>query len=281
MSSQPCVPLHFLSAIRVGGPDAANFLQGQFTQDMRRLAAGRTLLAAYNTPQGRVVAILRLKQTADAIYGLLPASVAEPLLVRLRKFVLRAKVTLELDQGTTPVLLRGEAPTEPVVIDYAPDRRVALLPQPGSDATAASDPVSVERDWWIADIAAGLPQVFAATSEQYVAQMLNLDRLDAISFSKGCYTGQEIVARTQHLGRIKRRTLRYRIQGGPAPAALAPLFLDSTKVGEVLMSTVRDDRVDVLAVTALDARDRSLRTEDGRDAVPMPLPYALEDPGTA
>jgi folate-binding protein YgfZ len=278
MSGDSCIPLNFLAAIRASGPDAANFLQGQLTQDIRRLADARTLLAAYNTPQGRVVAILRLKQASDAIYGLLPAPVAEPLLARLRKFVLRSRLVLELDPERTPVLLRGEATADSVVIDYAPDRRVALLPRPGPQVSAAVDPVSVERDWWTADIVAGLPQVLAASSEQYVAQMLNLDRLDAISFSKGCYTGQEIVARTQHLGRIKRRSLRYRIRGGPAPTALAPLFLDGTKVGEVLMSAARDDLVELLAVTALDARDRTLRTEDGRDAEPVPLPYALEDP---
>jgi folate-binding protein YgfZ len=278
MSGDSCIPLNFLAAIRASGPDAANFLQGQLTQDIRRLADGRTLLAAYNTPQGRVVAILRLKQASDAIYGLLPAPVAEPLLARLRKFVLRSRLVLELDPERTPVLLRGEATADSVVIDYAPDRRVALLPRPGPQVSAAVDPVSVERDWWTADIVAGLPQVLAASSEQYVAQMLNLDRLDAISFSKGCYTGQEIVARTQHLGRIKRRSLRYRIRGGPAPAALSPLFLDGTKVGEVLMSAAREDLVELLAVTALDARDRTLRTEDGRDAEPVPLPYALEDP---
>jgi folate-binding Fe-S cluster repair protein YgfZ len=105
--------------------------------------------------------------------------------------------------------------------------------------------------------------------------MLNLDLLDAISFGKGCYTGQEIVARTQHLGRIKRRTFRYRIAGGPALPPLAGLALEGTKVGEVVLSASRGGIVELLAVTNLDSRGRTLLTEDGRQAVPVEMPYEV------
>jgi folate-binding protein YgfZ len=132
----------------------------------------------------------------------------------------------------------------------------------------------IEDEWWAADIAAGLPTVFRASSEAFVPQMLNLDLLDGISFGKGCYTGQEIVARTQHLGRIKRRTFRYRLAAGQALPPLADLLLDGAKVAEVVMSAVRHDGVELLAVTSLDARDRTLVAEDGREAVPVALPYA-------
>jgi folate-binding protein YgfZ len=133
----------------------------------------------------------------------------------------------------------------------------------------------VQSQWQALDIAAGLPQVFPATSGAFVPQMLNLDLLDAISFTKGCYTGQEIVARTQHLGRIKRRLCRYRLPPGPEPASLAGLYHDATKVAEVLMSAGLDDGVHVLAVTSLEAQGSALRTEDGREAQPMELPYPV------
>ncbi len=81
-------------------------------------------------------------------------------------------------------------------------------------AAPAAASSSVERDWRLADIRAGLAQVYAATSELFVPQMLNLDLIDGISFTKGCFTGQEIVARTQHLGRIKRRMFRLRLPQG-------------------------------------------------------------------
>ena len=105
--------------------------------------------------------------------------------------------------------------------------------------------------------------------------MLNLDLLDAISFTKGCYTGQEIVARTQNLGRIKRRTFRYAIRSDEAPAPLTALHLDATKVGEVLMCARVAGGVELLAVVALDARDRPLRTASGHTALPLRLPYTV------
>ena len=100
-----------------------------------------------------------------------------------------------------------------------------------------------------------------------------------MAFDKGCYTGQEIVARTQNLGRIKRRTLRYRLSGGPLPDLLAPLYRGGTKVAEVVLGAARTEGVELLAVTQLDAGDLPLALEDGRIALPQPLPYVV--PGTA
>ena len=115
----------------------------------------------------------------------------------------------------------------------------------------------------------------AGTSGHFVAQMLNLDVLDAISFKKGCYTGQEIIARTQNLGRIKRRLLRYRVDSGDAPAPLATLARDGTKVGEVLQAARVAQGAELLAVVNLEARDRTLALGDGREAVPLSLPYEV------
>ena len=279
-----------LGVLRIGGEDAARFLQGQLTNDTRLLADGRTQLAAFNTPQGRVVALLRLRQTDDGIYALLPQELAATVVTALRRFVLRAKVDLQVATdlqvagvARTHAPLPESAPPGVVSFDYAPDRLVIAAPGATlrvmvglSSERALPEP---ENEWRAADVTAGLPQVFAATSGAFVPQMLNLDRLDAISFSKGCYTGQEIVARTQHLGRIKRRTLRYRLAPGPEPAPLAGLSLDGHKVAEVVMSATRDESVELLAVTSLEARGRTLLAEDGRAAVPLELPYGLGDGG--
>ncbi len=193
----------------------------------------------------------------------------------LRRFVLRAKVDLQIAADLQVAWLGRKAfsdaldladlaaTREIVSFDYAPGRE---RPHP-----------EIENEWRAADISAGLPQVYAATSGSFVPQMLNLDRLDAISFGKGCYTGQEIVARTQHLGRIKRRTLRYRLPPGPELAPLAGLSLDGQKVAEVVMSATRDPVVELLAVTSLEALGRTLHAEDGREAVPAELPYGLGD----
>jgi hypothetical protein len=294
--------LPFLGVLRCHGEDAARFLQGQVTQDTRLLAEGRTLLTACNTPQGRVIAMMRLKQTEDAVYALLPADLLEHVASRLRRFVLRAKVDVQIaadlqvawvggqpfsetlavesyDATRTMSAIPQAGATELVSFDYAANRQVVATPGASLRAitglSLSKSLPGIEQEWWAADIAGGLPQVFRASSEAFVPQMLNLDLLDGISFTKGCYTGQEIVARTQHLGRIKRRTFRYRLTGGAPLAPLAGLSLDGTKVAEVVMSAQRGPSVELLAVTSLDACDRTLLTEDGREAVPVEMPYGI------
>jgi len=281
MSTDPDRALTFLSAIRFEGADAATFLQGQLTQDTRRLAAGGTLLAACNSPQGRVVAILRLRQSGDSIYALLPADLAEPVAARLRKFVLRAKVDLTVGDGLVPVWLQVPPPADVVVFDYAHGRRVGLLPGGQArvgEATGTGDPSVVERDWVATDIVAGLPQVLPPASEHFVAQMLNLDLLGAVSFRKGCYPGQEIVARTQNLGRIKRRLFRYRVSGAGLPAPGDALTLGQSKVGEVVRSVHHEEAAELLGVVNLEAAGAGLTALDGAVMCsPEPLPYAVPE----
>jgi folate-binding protein YgfZ len=232
----------------------------------------------------------------------MPSELLEPVCVLLRKFVLRSKVQLQVatqlhvgwagTESGLPATGTGERnlshATSPapdaaapnlVTFDYAPGRLVFAARADTWHSITGSDPLPLkagaQNQWQALDIAAGLPQVFAATSGAFVPQMLNLDLLDAISFTKGCYTGQEIVARTQHLGRIKRRLCRYRLPPGPEPAPLAGLYQDATKVAEVVMSATVDDGVQLLAVTSLEAQGLPLRTDDGRNAQPMELPYAI------
>ena len=278
-------PLPFLGVLRVGGADAAHFLQGQLTNDAQLLDDGRTQLAGYNTPQGRVIALLRLNKSGDAIYALLPADLLERVCTLLRRFVLRSRVDLQvatdLQVGWTASTsgLPSTPSTPLVAFDYAPGRRVIAAPtetwrSTSGLALASAQPHGLD-EWLAADIRDGQPQVFAAASEAFIPQMLNLDLIGGISFSKGCYTGQEIVARTQNLGRIKRRTFRYRVDGGTPPPPLAGLHLDGAKVAEVLTSAAWGGRVELLAVTSLEARDRVLTLEDGRSAAPMDMAYTV------
>ncbi len=201
---------------------------------------------------------------------------------RLRKFVLRAKVEItELDGWSVtwrdgiadlhgdPAAFGDSSP--PIAFEF-PDGRIALA-RP-TLAPVDADPAA-ESLWQAADIAAGLPQLEVSTSGHFVPQMLNLDLLGAISFTKGCYTGQEIVARTQNLGRIKRRTFRYGVRADEPPEPLTALHHDGAKVGEVLMGSRVEGGVELLAVVALDARDRPLRTATGHTAIPLPLPYPV------
>jgi folate-binding protein YgfZ len=295
--------LPHLSVVRAAGPDAATFLQGQFTNDTSLLHEGSTQLSACNTSHGRVIAIARLRQTDDAIYALVPTDLAAKLITHLRKFVLRAKVDLvhahdlqvgaiqtgnagsgaalpRIDEGAltlSPVPMSGS--TEVVTFQYAPGREIIAAPPAAwrsiSGLSLTRPNPRAASDWQLADIRDGLPQLDPATSEQFVPQMLNLDLIKGVSFTKGCYNGQEIVARTQHLGRIKRRTLRFKLVAGPAPAPMQGLYHDGVKLGEVLMSADVGIGAELLAVTSLDAAGHALALEDGRIATPAGLPYEV------
>jgi folate-binding protein YgfZ len=285
-ASRPAL-LPFLAVLRFQGPDAATFLQGQVTHDTRLLAGGRTLLAAVNNPQGRVVALLRLNGNPQGVDALLPADLAEAVVARMKKFVLRARVDVRVAADLHAVAVQADAPpltdeasgSARARFDYGAGRKVLAVPTNDLDAvlgqSTCRSAADIEALWWSQDVAVGLPQVFAASSEAFVPQMLNLDLLDAISFSKGCYTGQEIVARTQNLGRIKRRCARFRMPDGPPLPPLAGLTLDGTKVAEVVMSARAGDSVELLAVTSLEAWGRTLRAQDGREVVPQALPYPI------
>ncbi len=227
--------LPYLALLRFTGADAIAFLQGQITNDARRLAAGHGLLAAVASPQGRVLALLQLLPAPDGVLAILPRELLEPTAERLRKFVLRAK--LRIEPAGEALAVAGATDAAPLAaagleVPEAPDgyrqtsligigrvlgdpRRFWVVAPPAELAARglAGDPRDAarrERDWRLADVRAGLAQVYAATREAFIPQMLNLDLVGAISFQKGCYTGQEIVARTQHLGRIKRRLWRVR-----------------------------------------------------------------------
>jgi folate-binding protein YgfZ len=282
------------AVLRIAGPDAVRFLQGQLSNDVALLNAERSLLAGFHNPQGRVIAILRLLQWApEEVLALLPRELVSSVIERLRRFVLRAKVRLTDATPEWRVLgLIGTDDTPPhglrlplgagaqlhgdgqlcVRVSDAPSRCV-LLTAAGNDPLpdcAPADP----REWTRLDVAAGMPQVYAQTSELFVAQMLNLDLIEAISFSKGCYTGQEVIARAHYRGRVKRRMQRWRTSESAllAPGDAAKLA-DGRSLRIVEAAVLEDGRCDFLAVAgpvpAPDASESVIGTEA------MPLPYAL------
>jgi tRNA-modifying protein YgfZ len=217
------VSLQSLGAVAFRGADVVRFLQGQLSQDIERTSASSSLMAGYHNAQGRVIALLRLVRLNETeLLALLPRELAPVCVQRLAKFVLRAKVTISDESASWQVrgilgeaaadwprarnAQRIEGDTTIVCVGESPPRWLAIEPRrPDFPATAGS-----EQLWHAQDIAAGEPQVFAATSELFVSQMLNLDVLGAIAFDKGCYTGQEIIARAHYRGRMKRRMQRFR-----------------------------------------------------------------------
>ena len=305
--------LPHLGLLRFSGPDAQSFLQGQVSNDTRRLAEGRSLLAAYSSPQGRVLAIMHLLPHSGGIAAVLPRDLISPTLETLRRFVLRAKVKIE-DGGevlsvagqhgaqglqsagiAVPPSNAGYTETDGIgvaAVNGDPSRYWVIgaaetLAERGlaGDATQAE---MIERGWRLADIRAGLPQIYLSTREAFVAQMLNLDLLDGISFNKGCYTGQEIIARTQHLGRIKRRLYRLRLPLGDWSIG-GPLHLSDGRTGRLVEAVRIGEGFEALAVLNVESSRRRrllMVTEIGGYtspagasatvvATPLPLPYEV------
>ena len=229
-------PLTHLALLRAHGPQAADLLQAQLTQSVQNWPEAEARMAALCTPQGRMLADFLLWREADgAIAMLLDASLAEATVKRLRMFILRLQCKLDdatperalfgllLPAGTTvpglpspasPSTLVREAGLCVLRLADAPGWQRLLLVAESAQGLAAAQhwcatlPAGSADAWALGEIRAGIGHVTAATVQQFVPQMLNYEALGAVDFKKGCYPGQEIVARTQYRGTIKRRTYR-------------------------------------------------------------------------
>jgi tRNA-modifying protein YgfZ len=281
--------LTHLGILRFTGADALGFLQGQVSNDTQRLTDNAPLLAAYSSAQGRVLALIYLLPHSSGVIAILPREILQATMERMRKFVLRAKVKIEdageclavagyfgaMPQPISGYLEKDGVGVAPIGHDQnrywviaAPDK----FP-PGDDGAEANQ---IEGEWRLADIRAGLPQIYAVTSEAFVAQMLNLDLLDGISFTKGCYTGQEIIARTQHLGRIKRRLFRLQLPAGTWEIGQALRLADGRqgRLTEIAKSNEHVEALAVLTVEPSPATDNDA-AQAAVHATELPLPYPM------
>lgn len=288
-----------LAALAVRGADARTFLQGQLSHDTRKLTSAHALLACANNAQGRVQAVVSLVEHGDAILLVAPPDIVAMLGARLRMFVLRSKVTLAPADELVLVAVNaaeaarwaGEAPLAAgdcaaredatVLRWWSTEERYLLIAPRAAVAEASPDP-ALGAAWHRADIAAGLPQVYPQTRESFVAQMLNLDLLNAIAFDKGCYTGQEIIARVHYRGTIKRRMFRFAAALAAPPAPGTPLLNDGSPAGEVVDGCVTGaSSSELLAVVSLDRVEGRLTLADGTPLERLGLPYAVPQAAAA
>lgn len=277
-----------LAWLRVRGAEAEAFLQGQLSNDLRRLTPERAQLSSYSNAKGRMLAVLHLVRVDEEIFIELPASIADATLARLKMFVLRAKVALERAADRDALALIGEdaaammpffkLPVPEEALQCRRDgrgltvvRRLGALPRYtvlGPRETIAELRAQIPdamREpegllWRRADIENGIPVVLPETREHFVPQMANLDLLGGISFEKGCYTGQEIVARLHYLGQLKRRMFVADI-GGPAPAPGTPVLAagEAQAVGEIVDAVaVGPDAARATVVLQLGALEQAL-----------------------
>lgn len=293
-------PLPELAAIAFHGADAASFLHGQLSTDVAQMPVGAVGLSTYNSAMGRVLASLVLYRRApDAFVALVAADLAAALRKRLAMFVLRAKVTvtdpaagrtirgaagaddLAAVLGPVPERGQGAATTHGDLVAW-PDGRVVLVPGEGADE-AVTGPGEPSAAFALHGIRAGVPLVTLATQDQFVPQSLNLDLLGGVNFRKGCYPGQEIVARMQYLGRLKERLFAFTTPAAP-PAPGTPLVGAGTTepaLGTVVNAAPAADGTLLLAVAHYDAAMAGtlrLAGADGTRVEVVALPYAVPAP---
>ena len=253
-----------MALIQASGADAANFLHNQLTNDVEHLSSSEARLAGYCTPKGRLLATLLMWKSEESIFLNLPASLRQSVQKRLQMFVMRAKVVLtDRSSELVQIALAGPAATSRLgkwfdTLPAAPYGKIenefgvllrladAPLHQSADSATVPrylwSSPLSVAKivwpdltsvltptgqaAWQLTDIMAGIPCVTSATQELFVPQMINFEAIGGVNFRKGCYPGQEIVARSQYLGKLKRRMQPARI-AAPAVEAGNEIFSES------------------------------------------------------
>jgi folate-binding protein YgfZ len=227
------IDLSHLGLIAVGGPEATDFLQAQVSNDIRELSDTHSQLNSHCTAKGRMLANFRMLRIEQSLFMVLPRSQMAPLLKRLRMFLLRAKATI--DDASDALVCFGiigdcadaalgdlfaTLPNDDNAMTRSGDATLIRIPGrvprylfigPAQQAktlwqSAAGQALQANADLWaLHDIRAGIPTVLPQTSEAFVPQMVNMHLIDGVSFTKGCYTGQEVVARMQYLGKLKRR----------------------------------------------------------------------------
>jgi folate-binding protein YgfZ len=268
------------------GAEARAFLHGQLTSDIEHLAPGRARRAGWCSAKGRLLATLLVVPHEDGYLLQLARDLAPAVAKRLSMFILRARVKLADETGSwrqfgvwgagAAARLSGLGMKAPesdlelsaasgrIAVRVAPDRYLVF----GRDDLGAD---TSEDDWLLQDIRAGIPHVAQATQDQFVPQMVNFEQVGALDFQKGCYPGQEVVARAQYRGQVKRRMARVR-----SAAPLAPgqeLFSHGDAVGTVV-SVAGDEALAVLQISTLEAK-AALHAKDGAALEVLSLPYPL------
>ncbi len=261
--------------LELRGADALAFAQAQFINDIKSLPAGTWHWSGWLSAKGRLVAFFAVVRDGDERLLLwLPAGGAEDLRERLQRYVFRSKLSLRVAEDWTALGMFGPMPdtlADALSLDLPPDqgdsRHLLLVPETVA-ASIADDDAQARSRWRLADLRLGLPYVAAGAdnSEQFVPQWLSLERLSAFSLSKGCYPGQEIVARMHYLGQSKRAA--YRLAGeGPAPTTMAKVLDGEGKaIGEIAWAQTDAAGWEALAVLSADKATTVAAIEGGSAA---------------
>jgi folate-binding protein YgfZ len=285
-----CRLTHF-GVLRFEGADTAAFLQGQLTCNVQALDTSRSVYGGYCTPKGRLLASFLLWKNGDAYCMMLPRVLCEPVRKRLSMYILRSKVkAFDVSNEIALFGLAGAgadnvaAQLKELTAIHLPLDRY-LIVAPAAYASTIDFAGAAQRDavfWEQLDIEAGIPVIVPATQEQFVPQAVNLDLIGAVSFDKGCYPGQEIVARTHYLGRVKQRMALAHLAGDTAPSPgdklYSPSFGDQASgmiVNAVPALSGGCDALAVVQTADLASREVRWKAPDGPELSLREPPYKL------
>ena len=290
-------PLPHLGVIRVDGADAASFLQGQLTQDFVLLQDNQARLAAYLSPKGRMLAsFIGLRRSSTELLLVCSRDLLPATLKRLSMFVLRAKVRLtdasadfqcwglagdallSIAGSALPAWSKAEFGSASVVHLYPAESQPRALLVAPADAPAPTGPALAPGLWDWSEVRSGVATLTAPVVDAFVPQMLNYESIGGVNFKKGCYPGQEVVARSQFRGTLKRRT--YLAHAPSALAVGAEVFAPEDAeqpVGTVVQAAAAPGGgVDALVALQITAASGALHV-GGVALTLLPLPYALLD----
>ncbi|SFM11959.1 CAF17-like 4Fe-4S cluster assembly/insertion protein YgfZ [Marinobacter zhejiangensis] len=303
-------PLPHLVVVRVSGPGTDQFLHGQFSQKLEDITSTYSPRAAASTPKGRAYCLTRMVRQDSDILLAIPAVLADDTLDRLRKYLMLfrgtsmaiapqarvlglfgdeaanrlhpdASVTLRQPCDTCAVGEHRLIRTEPTAEGLARYEfwQLGPLSEALQEQLEQCQETS-ELNWQASQIAAGIAELSPASVEEYVPQMLNWQHLNGLHFKKGCYTGQEVIARMHFLGQLKKSLFRLRYTGNGAPTETGVTIHSGDRtVGEIVSSIeFSDGHGELLAVVRHDA-DFSTLTIAGTDQklTPLPLPYSVPE----
>ncbi|EPA96547.1 folate-binding protein YgfZ [Pseudomonas umsongensis] len=291
--------------LAVRGADAGKFLQGQLTCNLNYLSDTRASLGARCTQKGRMQSSFRILLEGDGVLLAMASGLLEPQLADLKKYAVfsKSKLTdesaawvrfgvelgdealkslgLELPEDTDSVVRNDRL----IAIRVSPERAELWVAADQADDIKGKLSAQLSEgelnQWLLGQVRAGIGQVMPSTRELFIPQMLNLQAVGGVSFKKGCYTGQEIVARMQYLGKLKRRLYRLQLVADELPEPGTQLFAPShgSSIGEVVLAANAAGHIELLAVLQAEAAeggDIHLGALDGPALHLLDLPYELD-----
>jgi len=298
--------------ISIDGEDATDFLQGQLTNDVRDVSLSHSQLSAYCTHKGRMLANFRLFKRAESYYMQLPQALLESILKRISMFILMSKVSIKDNSNSlVKIGLSGPKAAEQL------SEFISDLPSETDDCVQANGYTIIKcagelpryeifgeleeiktlwgqldvnaapagaGAWETLDILAGIPTITTETSEAFVPQMTNMHVINGVNFQKGCYTGQEVVARMQYLGKLKRRMFKIKIETSDSVSPGDKLFRKDSKSGQgtgQIINAQADSNGGTVALAVIDITDADsgelqLHDENGPEINVLSLPYSIE-----